>query len=109
MRRIANVLKGFGLFRPGAVRLWSASAAGPTTRALPWTKDGIKRIWAVSDEILTLEEAARYLKIGPTTMYQLARQGVLPGRKVGREWRFVKSELRQWLATPAPQPNKPPV
>ena len=50
-----------------------------------------------TDEILTIKEASQFLKIGKTTLYKLARNGEIPARKVGREWRFVKSELIKWL------------
>jgi excisionase family DNA binding protein len=48
-------------------------------------------------EILTVEEAARLLRLSPYTVRKLARQGRLPGRKVGRGWRFRKDLLLAWL------------
>lgn len=51
----------------------------------------------MDDEVLTLEEAAQFLRVSEATVYQLARSGELPARKVGREWRFVRSRLRAWL------------
>ncbi|MFC4637622.1 helix-turn-helix domain-containing protein [Deinococcus hohokamensis] len=47
--------------------------------------------------MLTLEELAAFLKVSETTAYQLVRGGELPGRKVGREWRFWKDSVVQWL------------
>lgn len=49
------------------------------------------------DEILTIKEASQFLKIGKTTLYKLARNGEIPGRKVGREWRFVKDKIIEWV------------
>lgn len=49
------------------------------------------------DEVLTLEELATYLKVSETTAYALVRGGELPGRKVGREWRFLKTSIVEWL------------
>lgn len=49
------------------------------------------------DEVLTLEELAAYLKVSETTAYALVRGGELPGRKVGREWRFLKARVVEWL------------
>lgn len=49
------------------------------------------------DEVLTLEELAVYLKVSETTAYALVRGGELPGRKVGREWRFLKASVLEWL------------
>ncbi|MBO1436305.1 helix-turn-helix domain-containing protein [Meiothermus sp. CFH 77666] len=51
----------------------------------------------MNDEVLTLEETAHFLKVSDATVYQLARSGALPARKVGREWRFVRSRLMAWL------------
>ncbi len=49
------------------------------------------------DAVMTLEEAAAFLKISETTVYQLLRDGQLKARKVGREWRFLKSSLVTYL------------
>lgn len=49
------------------------------------------------DAVMTLEDAADFLKVSSTTVYQLTRSGELPARKVGREWRFVKSQLVSFL------------
>lgn len=54
----------------------------------------------IQDEVLTLEEVATLLKVSETTVYQLTRSGVLPARKVGREWRFLRRRLLEWLAQP---------
>lgn len=48
-------------------------------------------------DILTLDEAAKFLKIGKNTLYSLARGGVIPARKIGREWRFVSTAIVDWL------------
>jgi len=50
-----------------------------------------------TDEVLTLEELAAYLKVSETTAYALVRSGEIPGRKVGREWRFLKARVTHWL------------
>ena len=46
---------------------------------------------------LTLEEAAQYLKMGKSTLYDLARKEKIPAHKMGREWRFDAEELDRWL------------
>jgi excisionase family DNA binding protein len=48
-------------------------------------------------EVLTTNEAAEYLRLSPYAVRDLARRKVLPGRKVGRDWRFYKPELVAWL------------
>jgi excisionase family DNA binding protein len=49
------------------------------------------------DAVLSLEEAAAFLRVSETTVYQLLREGQLRARKVGREWRFLKSNLVAYL------------
>jgi excisionase family DNA binding protein len=49
------------------------------------------------DAVMTLEDAAGFLKVSETTVYQLLRDGQLKARKVGREWRFLKSALVAYL------------
>jgi excisionase family DNA binding protein len=44
-------------------------------------------------EVLTADEAARLLRVSTKTILTLARDGVLPGEKVGRAWRFVRADL----------------
>jgi excisionase family DNA binding protein len=46
---------------------------------------------------LTLEEAAKHLKIGKSSLYQLAREGGIPAHKYGRVWRFDQEELDGWM------------
>jgi len=46
---------------------------------------------------LTLEEAAKHLKIGKSTIYRLAREGDLPAHRMGRVWRFDVDELDAWV------------
>ena len=49
------------------------------------------------DSIMTIEEVAAYLKIPKSTVYILAQEGKIPCQKVGRQWRFRKQTLDQWL------------
>ena len=48
--------------------------------------------------VLTIDELAEYLKISKSTLYKLAQEGVLPGQKVGKHWRFHKDAIDDWLA-----------
>lgn len=50
------------------------------------------------NEILNAEGAAKVLGISKGLLLRLAREGVVPGKKLGREWRFVRSHLRSALA-----------
>lgn len=48
-------------------------------------------------EVMTIEDLAEYLKISESTLYKLAREGALPGTKVGKHWRFHKEAVVEWL------------
>lgn len=50
-----------------------------------------------ADEIMTLEEVARYLKLKPQTVYKWAQEGQIPGTKLGKEWRFRRNILDEWI------------
>lgn len=45
------------------------------------------------NEIMTPEEVAALLHLHVRTVYRLARQGKLPGRKVGSQWRFLRENV----------------
>ena len=49
-------------------------------------------------QILTIEEAASYLQIGKRSIYKLAKEGEIPGKKVLNKWRFEKDSLRNWVS-----------
>jgi excisionase family DNA binding protein len=51
------------------------------------------------DDIMTLEEVARYLKVKPQTVYKWAQESHIPGTKLSKEWRFRKSILDEWIDT----------
>jgi excisionase family DNA binding protein len=49
------------------------------------------------DDIMTLEEVARYLKVKPQTVYKWAQEEQIPGAKLWKEWRFRKSLIDEWI------------
>lgn len=50
------------------------------------------------DKLLTTTETCRYLKITPRTLYRYLQKQHMPAFKLGKEWRFVRSDLEQWLS-----------
>ena len=48
-------------------------------------------------EVLDVEGAAELLSMGEEAVRRLSRQGKLPGRKVGKEWRYNRSKLLRWI------------
>jgi excisionase family DNA binding protein len=51
-------------------------------------------------EVLTLTEAATYLRITKEDLLRLVRDQGLPGRVIGNDWRFLKAALQAWLGAP---------
>jgi len=51
-------------------------------------------------DVLTIEQLAELLQVDEKTVRSLATKGELPGRKVGRQWRFSRQAVLDWLATP---------
>ena len=48
-------------------------------------------------QVMTSVEAAEYLKMHVKTVCRLAKEGKIPAKKVGSEWRFLRSVLDKWL------------
>lgn len=48
-------------------------------------------------EILKVEQVAEILQLHVMTVYRLAKDGKLPGFKVGGRWRFNKEALEDWM------------
>lgn len=48
-------------------------------------------------DILTLEQATAFLQVSTRTLQRLVRDGQMPGRQVGSQWRFDREQLRQWV------------
>jgi len=51
----------------------------------------------ITPDVLTLEEAAAYLRLPPETIVRQAAQGQIPGRKIEDTWRFLKAAIDDWL------------
>lgn len=50
--------------------------------------------------MMTLTEAAKYVKLHRNTVYKLVKAGQLPGRKIGHQWRFDQATLDAWIGQP---------
>ncbi|HUO03582.1 MAG TPA: helix-turn-helix domain-containing protein [Candidatus Binataceae bacterium] len=73
---------------------------------------------ALPEDIITIGELSDHLKVHPTTIYRLLREGRVPGFRVGSAWRFSRAAIEKWEtgqwmpeedkpATP-PRPRKKP-
>jgi len=54
-------------------------------------------------DVLTLSEAAVYLRLSEVDVLRLVDEQALPARRLGNEWRFLKAAVQQWLGTPLPK------
>jgi excisionase family DNA binding protein len=52
--------------------------------------------------LFTALEAAKYLRLHVKSIYRLARDGKIPGRKVGGSWRFHRDALDIWIKNERP-------
>ena len=55
----------------------------------------------MNEKFLTVGDVARRFQVNATTVYRLAQRGVLPGLKVGGQWRFSPEMLDVWVARQA--------
>lgn len=65
------------------------------------------------DQLLTVKEAAEFLRKDPETIRRWARSyrrggpgTKLRGRKVGRTWRFAKADVEELLSRENPDPER---
>ena len=52
----------------------------------------------MDETFLTTEEVLDYLQVTQRTVYRLLKAGKLPAVRVGRQWRFRRSDVDAWLA-----------
>ena len=50
-------------------------------------------------EMLTSKEMQNILQVDRSTIYRMAESGRLPAIKVGKQWRFPKTQVDSWLST----------
>ncbi len=50
------------------------------------------------EDILTIKEVGKHLKVAERTLYRLAQEGKIPPFKVGASWRFIKrADIDAWI------------
>lgn len=50
-------------------------------------------------DVMSARDVAVLLSLPTSTVYDLARRGVLPGCKLGRTWRFLRPDIEAALQT----------
>ena len=53
---------------------------------------------SMADNIMTLHELTAYLGIHSSTAYRMIKAKRIPAFKVGRDWRFNREHIDQWMA-----------
>jgi len=51
-----------------------------------------------ADDALTPQQVAEFLQMSEHTILDLAAEGRIPAKKVGRQWRFSRARLIVWLS-----------
>jgi excisionase family DNA binding protein len=51
-------------------------------------------------DVMTLAEAAEYLRLSEAEVLELVRDQGLPSRRIGTQWRFLKAAIQDWLRIP---------
>lgn len=65
----------------------------------------LRAIMTGQHTVLTLAEAAHYLRVRPQTLAKMAEDGELPGIEIDGKWRFLKNSLDEWLTMTIGQPE----
>ena len=73
---------------PGHDGVAESSTVNPGDMAESTTED---------DEILTVRQVSKLLKLHQRTIYKLVRNGTISGRRVGKKWRFLRSGIMNFL------------
>lgn len=51
----------------------------------------------IQDRILTINDVATFLKIPKSSVYKLIHEAGLPAHRVGKHFRLVQGEVKEWL------------
>ena len=52
----------------------------------------------MDEDWLGTDEAADYLRMGKTKLYELTRSERIPAKRVGKKWMYERSELAAWMS-----------
>ena len=51
----------------------------------------------IQDGWIGIEQAAQYLDVNKDTIRNWIKKGSIPAHKVGKLWKFKKTELDEWI------------
>lgn len=52
---------------------------------------------AMNENFISIEDAAAFLNIKPVTLRKWIRDNNVPAHKIGKQWKFLRSELEEWV------------
>lgn len=59
------------------------------------------------EDVLTLAEAAAYLRVSEEVVRKMADQRLIPAQKIGDEWRFLRKAINIWITYGEDYPRRP--
>jgi excisionase family DNA binding protein len=77
--------------------------AKPRPRKPPASPDAAANGMVESLEVMTLDEAASYLRVSADAVLHMIEAEGLPARRFGADWRFYKAALQAWLGAAQPR------
>ena len=51
----------------------------------------------INENYISIEDAALFLNIKPVTLRKLIKDKNVPAHKIGKQWKFKRSELEEWV------------
>jgi PTS system nitrogen regulatory IIA component len=49
------------------------------------------------EQLMSVQETAEYLNVNISTVYMWSQKGQMPAMKIGKMWRYRRSEIDAWL------------
>jgi excisionase family DNA binding protein len=53
---------------------------------------------AEDQEVLTVKDVCDLLRVHPSTLYKMIKEGKVPTFRIGSKWRFRKDAILRWMA-----------
>lgn len=63
-------------------------------------KESLPGVKETADKVMTLIQACDFLQLSESTVRRMVYSKQIPSRQIGRQYRFLKSELIDWLKFP---------
>jgi excisionase family DNA binding protein len=70
----------------------------PMPRKMKRISAPAKPVAAPVDETMTVASPARYLNCHSGTVYRLLKERKIPAFRLGKNWRFLRSDIDDWIA-----------